>query len=136
MAINTPIWDVNLSGMFIRVPIGLYLMLAGRMKLENIEGFIETVRNFGLLPDQLAILYGVMLPWGELIIGALLFVGLWTTLSAILAALMLISYIVAVGLFPMHSEIFNKDLILLGGALALLATGAGSFSIDSFRRSG
>ena len=136
MAVNKPLWDVNLGGMFIRIPLGLYFLLAGRMKLEHIEGFIETVRTFGILPDQAAVLYGVMLPWMEVIIGFLLIVGFWTSAVAIVSSLMLFSFIVAVGIFPMHPDIFNKDIILLCASLALLATGSGAFSVDSFRRSG
>lgn len=136
MAAGEPIWNKEFSGTLIRIPLGLYFLFAGRMKLEYIDGFIETVRSFGILPDQMAVVYGVMVPWIEAAVGIMLVVGFWTTPAAILAALMLVSYIIAMGLFPMHPDIFNKDIILLCCSLALLATGGGVLSIDGFRRSG
>lgn len=136
MPTGEPIWNREFSGTLLRIPLGLYFLFAGRMKLEFIDGFIETVRSFGILPDQMAVLYGVMTPWVEVVVGIMLVVGFWTTTAAIGATLMLVSYIVAMGLFPMHPDIFNKDIILLCASLALLATGGGILSIDGFRRSG
>ena len=135
MSLSTPIWNKNLSALFIRVPIGLYFALAGRLKLQDLEGFIDTVRAFNILPNEVATVYGVMIPWVEISIGIALIFGVLTTLSAITGSLLLLSYILALGIFPNHPEVFNKDLVLLGGMLSLLASGSGSFGFDALRKS-
>lgn len=135
MSLSTPIWNKNLSALFIRVPIGLYFALAGRLKLQDLEGFIDTVRAFNILPNEVATVYGVMIPWVEIGIGIALIFGVLTTLSAITGSLLLLSYILALGIFPNHPEVFNKDLVLLGGMLSLLASGSGSFGFDALRKS-
>ena len=138
MTFSKPIWNQNLSGLFVRVPLGIYLLYAGRLKLLDPNGFIDTVRQFKILPDHLATLYAVLLPYFEILTGGLLILGLWTSVCAILAALMLLSFIIAINFFPYPENpfLFNKDVLLLCAALSLLSSGAGAFSIDNFRQGG
>lgn len=133
-ALSKPIWNPKHSGLLIRVPLGLYFILAGHMKLQNLEGFIETVRSFNLLPESLAVLYGVLIPWFELVCGIFLVIGIWTTLAAAVAAAMLLTFIYAIGVTPSNPRLFNKDIMVLGAALSLLSCGAGSYSVDEFRK--
>ena len=121
---------------FVRVSIGGYFLLAGLMKLDNIPTFVREVQAFHLLPDHLATLYGIMLPYTEVLVGTLLIAGIWTTMAAILSSLMLASYVLAIGIFPTATELYNKDLILLAGALSLVFSGAGALSVDRFRKTG
>jgi len=132
MTLNRPIWHPGLAGLLVRVPLGLYFLSAGLVTLNNLNSFIEGVKQIGFLPDKAATLYGVLLPYLEIGTGVLLVVGLWTTVSAIVAAAMLISFVMVVGIFPYPNspQLFNKDLLLLAGALSLLSSGAGTFSID------
>lgn len=142
MAMNRPIWSPSLAGTFVRIPIGLYFVLTGLVKLKDISTFIATVKALGILPDQAATLFAGLLPYIEIVMGSFLVVGVWTTLAAVVTSFLLIAFILALGLFPYSSaegqiyNIFNKDLILLGGTLSLLSSGAGAFSIDGFRQSG
>ena len=135
-ALSKPIWDAKLTGLFIRVPLGLYFLLAGHMKLTNLESFIGTVRGFNLMPDSLAVLYAVMVPWAEFICGFLLIIGIWTTLAAGVASALLMTFIYAIGITPSNPNLFNKDILILGATLSLLSCGGGSFSIDEFRKGG
>lgn len=138
MAINKPIWNVNLGGVLVRVPIGLYLFYAGYVKVLQLGTFVQSVKEFNILPENLATLYGVIIPHLEMGVGAFLVLGFCTTLASIVAACMLATYILALGIFPYvgNPYIFNKDLIVLGAVLSLLCTGSGAFSIDGFRQSG
>ena len=130
------IWNAQFSGLFVRLPLGLYFCLAGYLKLQNFEPFVETVRSFHLLPDQLAVLYGVMLPWIEIGTGVLLIFGLWTIIAASVASMLLLTFVLALGIFPTNPKLFNKDIILLFASLSLLASGGGAWSIDKFRENG
>lgn len=136
MAFNRPIWHASLAGLLVRLPLGAYFLVAGWVTLHNLGSFVEAIKAIGFLPDKAATLYGVLLPYVEIGIGALMIVGLWTTITATVAALMLGSFILVLGIFPYPSNpnLFNKDLLLLFGALSLLSSGAGAFSIDGFKQ--
>jgi uncharacterized membrane protein YphA (DoxX/SURF4 family) len=136
MHFGRPLWKSDLAGVLVRIPLGGYFILIGRHKLNNMESFVATVKKINLLPDQLATLYAILLPYTEVGVGVLLVIGLWTTLASILSSLMLASFIFAIGLFPIYPEVYNKDFLLLGASLSLLASGAGAFSVDTFRTKG
>lgn len=136
MKMNEPIGDSRYGPLFIRVPLAAYFLLAALSKLHQASAFVEEIRRFKVMPDQLATLYGILLPYVEFTAGVFLLLGIWTTLSALLAALMLFSFTLAFGFFPSGLTIFNKDVLLLGAALSLMYSGAGAYSVDSFRKSG
>ena len=136
MKANQPIGDAVFAPFFVRCAIGAFFVMAGLAKMGQIPDFIKKVESFGILSPSLSTVYGALLPYLEVGIGFLLIIGFWTTLAGILGSLLLISFIVALGTFPNASSIFNKDIILLGGTISLLFSGAGAFSIDRFRKNG
>lgn len=129
-----PVGDTGWGPAIFRVALGAYFILAGMMKLDNMAVFVRHVVDFGILPKQMAILYGTGLPYAEVIVGFLLVVGFWTILMSIIAALMLLSFIVALGFFPNDPHLFNKDIILLAGAVALMFSGSGRYGIDNIKQ--
>ena len=133
---NAPIGDSKWGPFFIRLALGAYFVLAGLSKFKNLHGFVEEVQKFGILPPDIALLYGVSLPYIEVLAGVLLVIGFWTTLGALLASLMLTSFIIAIGPFPGATKLFNKDFILLAASISLLYTGGGANSVDRFRSTG
>lgn len=136
MKLNEPLGDARYGPLFIRLPLGAYLILAALSKMHHASAFVEEIRRFKMLPDNLATLYGILLPYVEITAGVFLIIGIWTTLSALLSALMIFSFLLAFGFFPSGLNIFNKDLLVLGGALSLMYSGAGAYSVDSFRKAG
>lgn len=136
MKINEPIGNPNIGPFFLRVTLGGYFVVAGLMKLDNLPGFIEEVRKFDVMGPNVARLYATLLPYLEVVCGTLLCLGFWTTLAALIASLLLTSFVFAFKVFPNNNYLFNKDLILLAAAISLMYTGAGSLSIDKFRRDG
>ena len=131
---NEPIAAEIWGPLMLRVPLGAYFLLAGLVKLDNPNAFIGQIKAFHLLPDPLSVLYGILLPYFEIATGGLLILGAWMTLAGIVAALMLLSFVIALG--PYNGQPFNKDILLLGGALSLLYSGAGAWSVDRFRKNG
>ena len=131
---NEPIGNALYGPLLARLPLGAYFLLAGYAKLQNPDKFVMVVKKFGILPEPLATLYAILLPYVETISGGMLILGAWTTLFAILMSLMLASFIIAIGLF--EGMPFNKDLVLLGLSLSFLWSGSGACSIDRFRKTG
>lgn len=136
MKMHQPLGNPVYAPFLVRISIGGYFLLAGLMKLDNIPGFVREVQAFEILPAHLATLYGILLPYTEVIVGILLLVGIWTTAAAMLASMMLLSFVIAIGLFPSRGDLYNKDLILLAGSLSLVFSGAGALSVDRFRKTG
>jgi len=132
--INEPVGPSWWSPFIIRAALGSYFLLAGLSKLEALGAFIQQVKGFGILPENVSSLYATLLPYGEVAIGALLLLGLWTTLMAILSSLLLFSFICAFGVFPGDYDLFNKDLILLAASFSLMYSGPGGYSLDNVRR--
>jgi uncharacterized membrane protein YphA (DoxX/SURF4 family) len=134
MKMNEPIGAPAFGPLISRLVLGAYFLLAGLSKLGMLAAFVAQVKSFGVLPENVASLYGVLLPYIEVFVGGCLIIGLWTTLVGFMGSGLLISFICAFGLFPGSSDIFNKDLVLLGALLCLLYTGPGYYSIDNMRR--
>lgn len=138
-----------------RVALGLYFMFAGLGKVQGeISGGLGSFyrgKGFqGLQPDWLpryfAQPFGYAMPWVELVLGALLVVGLLGRVSAGLIALLLLSFLIAMflaeSLFKFQSAAadlpgpFHTNLILLALALLLTVTGSGRYSLDGAWRLG
>lgn len=136
MKMNEPLGNPNIGPLFLRLTLGGYFIVAGLMKLDNIAGFIEEVRKFEVLGANGSRLYATLLPYLEIASGSLLVLGFWTTLAALMSALMLASFIFALKVFPNGNYLFNKDIILLAASVCIMFTGAGALSIDKFRRDG
>lgn len=72
------------------VPAALFLW-AGVAKVTDIQGSINSVDAYDVLPDAVAELVGVVLPWAEIALAVLLTLGLFVRFAGIAtAALMLI----------------------------------------------
>lgn len=136
MKMNEPIGDSLYGPLILRSVLGAYFIISGMRLLDDIPGFIAEVQRFGILPNQMAAMYAILLPYFQIGVGGLLVIGFWTTFASMISSLMLISFVIAIGLFPTKFGPFNKDLILLASAISLLYTGAGAFSLDRFRKAG
>jgi uncharacterized membrane protein YphA (DoxX/SURF4 family) len=136
MKINEPIGSAVVSPLFLRIPLGGYFLLAGYSKLHVLPAFVDQVQSLGIVSRNLSSLYATLLPYLEIYVGAALLLGLWTTLTGIMALILLGSFIFAFGLFPGAHSIFNKDVILFGVAASLLYSGPGPYSIDKTRSAG
>jgi uncharacterized membrane protein YphA (DoxX/SURF4 family) len=142
MKISEPIGNPILAPLFVRVALGIYFVLEGRAKLSLNTGlvvpeFIREVRTLTTMPEQISTVYGILLPYLFVIVGALLLIGLWMTLTAGLATLILCSVCYMWGIYASQNPlVFNSNLILLIVAASLLYSGAGALSIDRFRKGG
>ena len=79
-----------------RVLLGGVMFYAGFLKLSNVSLFATDIAHYKLLPGVLERFLAVVLPWNEVVVGAMLLLGLWTRAAALLVAAMFGMFAVAV----------------------------------------
>ena len=84
--------NVNLV---LRIFLGGTFVLSSESKLPHHTEFVEVVKDYDLLPEMLASVYGNALPWVELLIGVYLLLAIMVRPSSFIALLMGISFMVA-----------------------------------------
>lgn len=78
-----------------RLILGGLFIFAGVSKATESQAFVDYVISYDILPETLAEVYALALPWVEIALGALLLLGLFLRLSAIGSGLVLVSFIIA-----------------------------------------
>lgn len=85
-----------LTVLFSRVALGLVLLIAGLTKFPNRKEVIQAVADYEILPYFLTRPVGVLLPWVEIGTAILLLVGVIPIIAGLLAAVLLICFIIAI----------------------------------------
>jgi putative oxidoreductase len=122
-----------------RVALAAIFVQSGFGKLTDLAGFTAGLEGRGVP------LAAVLAPLGatiEFFGGLALVLGAWTRLAAILVAGFTVAATLIAHRFwdvpaeqqAMQTIQFMKNLSILGGLLAVLAAGAGRFSVDGFRQ--
>jgi len=78
-----------------RLVLGVIFIAASITKLQDQSGFVDDVVRYGILPDILAQLYGIIVPWLELFIGCALVLGIFSRLASAVSIPLIISFVVA-----------------------------------------
>jgi uncharacterized membrane protein YphA (DoxX/SURF4 family) len=122
---------LNLGLLLARIPLGGLFLMGGLMKIagkDGVSGFVSSAMSNvpAFLPPALGKGYLYALPFVELITGAMVLLGIFTRINALVQALILISIIIAMGIQgPMISNV-----VLLGIALQFALVGGGDISVE------
>jgi uncharacterized membrane protein YphA (DoxX/SURF4 family) len=81
-----------------RVIVGGVFIWAGALKIADPLGFAQSIKNYQVVSPTLALLIAIVLPWVEVLSGALLIIGVLKRSSALLISLLLIGFIGLVAL--------------------------------------
>lgn len=79
-----------------RLILGGVLIVAGALKIGNLQKSAMSVRAYEMLPIWLANFFGYALPWVEIGIGALLILGVAVRIIGALGALIMLGFIIAI----------------------------------------
>ncbi|NPC97844.1 MauE/DoxX family redox-associated membrane protein [Nocardioides sp. zg-DK7169] len=84
------------GGLVVRVVSGAVLLVAGAVKLPDPGASVRAVRAYDLLPEAVVPTVGYLLPVLEVVVGALLVVGLLTRGAAAVAALLYLAFVIGI----------------------------------------
>lgn len=119
--------------LLIRLTLGSIFLFAGADKVMDIQAFINKVKELGLFGDNLSFIFGFIIPFAEVFIGALYIIGLFTPLTSLAIVFMCFSFIVALGPGGAPTDLpFNYNFVFIAAALTTFFAGAGSISFDKF----
>ncbi|MEO8209410.1 MAG: DoxX family protein [bacterium] len=115
---------------FIRLTLGSIFLFAGARKILDLKLFIKTVQETGQMNDTVAFVLAFILPFMEMIFGALFIIGLFTPIASFFLSCMTISFLLVLG--AGHAELpFSYNFVFLACSLATFFTGAGLISFDA-----
>lgn len=87
----------DLVGLLARLVLGGALLVAGAIKLPNLEANVLSVRAYQLpIPYELVKLIGYALPVVEVILGLVIVLGLFTRWTALLGTLLMVVFIIGI----------------------------------------
>lgn len=122
-----------------RVLIGILFVQSGLGKLTNLSGFATSLEGMGVpMPMALGAVGAVV----EFLGGVAIVLGAWTWLGALaLAGFTVAATLLAHRFWDVPAEQqrmqniqFMKNVAIIGGLLAVMAAGAGRYSVDRARR--
>jgi uncharacterized membrane protein YphA (DoxX/SURF4 family) len=124
----------NLGLLLVRLALGAMFLHAGLMKflVFGYSNFIakSSAAIPSYLPQPLGKAYLYVVPFAETIIGITLIIGLLTRISALITALMLLSFMMAATGF-IENKGPHSSLLFMFVALGLALTGPGRYSVDA-----
>jgi putative oxidoreductase len=126
--LSGPVRDVAL--LVARVLLGVVLIAHGAQKLFSFDGTTGAFAKMGVPLPQVSAAYASVV---ELVGGGLLVLGAATTIVSALVVLDMLGASLTTGSFTsvlVATHGFELEGMILVGALLLLVTGAGRFSID------
>lgn len=79
-----------------RLILGGVLLVAGALKVGNLQKSAMAVRAYELLPTAVANFLGYVLPWLEIGLGLLLILGVAVSISGLFGAIIMLAFIIAI----------------------------------------
>jgi uncharacterized membrane protein YphA (DoxX/SURF4 family) len=87
---------LDVVGLLARLVLGGALLLAGALKVGNPVGSARAVQAYDVLPFEVARYVGYGLPYLEVVVGALLVLGLFTRATAAIGTLLMIAFVIGI----------------------------------------
>ncbi|MBL8006658.1 MAG: DoxX family protein [Ignavibacteria bacterium] len=114
----------------IRISLGFLFLLAGAGKVLNLQDFIKSVQDTGQMNNTVAFVLAFILPFMEMIFGALFIIGLFTPVTSFFMACMTVSFLMVLGFG--HEELpYSYNIVFLACFISTMFTGAGLISFDA-----
>ena len=83
--------------MRVQIALGAVFVAAALPKIADPPAFAHMIYNYRLMPGALVNGLALVMPWIELVVGILLILGVWRREAALVAALLLVVFLGAIG---------------------------------------
>jgi uncharacterized membrane protein YphA (DoxX/SURF4 family) len=80
----------------LRVALGAVFIVASLDKIQNPEAFATNIANYRILPYIFINGIAIVLPWLEVLTGAVLVLGVWTKASTVIVSGLLLAFSIAI----------------------------------------
>lgn len=118
--------------LLIRLSIGLIFLISGASKAMDVEGYISDIKSLNILSENLSFIIGFIIPFVEIILGALYIIGFLTPLTSLFLSILTIGSLIASGAISDSGLHFSYNFVILACAITTLFSGAGVLSFDVF----
>ncbi len=116
--------------LLIRLTLGSMFLFAGAAKILDLRDFIRSVQETGQMNDTFAFILAFILPFMEMIFGAMYIIGLFTPITSFFLSCMTISFLLVLG-FRNEELPFSYNIVFLACSVATMFAGAGLISFDA-----
>lgn len=114
----------------LRLVVGIIFLVHGWPKLKKL---VETWGNFSMMGFKPGWFWGTIVAVLEVVGGALLVLGIWVQVPALLLAIqMLVATFWKIKNGQKFSGGYELDVILVAAALVIMTMGSGAFSLNLF----
>jgi uncharacterized membrane protein YphA (DoxX/SURF4 family) len=121
--------DASFGLLLIRLTLGGIFLVAGASKLLHLEEFIKNVKAMGIMPENAAFVFGFILPFAEILFGALYIIGFFTPIVSFVLSMLLVSFLITL---KNDAEIpFTYNWVFLACTICTMFSGAGLISFDA-----
>ena len=102
-----------------RLALAVVWLIAGLAKLPNLEQSVLAVRGYQLLPYDVALVVGYLLPLVEVLLGVLLLLGLFVRPVAVASGLIMLAFVIGIAQAWARGLAIDCGCFGGGGALSL-----------------
>jgi uncharacterized membrane protein YphA (DoxX/SURF4 family) len=120
-------------GLVFRLVLGGVLLVAGLLKYQHLDKSQMAVRAYELLPIALANFLGIVLPYLEIAVGALLIIGAAVRVSAIISGILMVAF--SIGIAQAWARGLSIDCGCFGGG-GQVAPGTANYLPELVRDTG
>lgn len=121
-------------GVVARLVVGTVWIVAGALKVSDMDASTRAVRNFQVLPEAVVPFVGHLLPLLEIVVGGLLIIGFAIPVTAAVSALMQLAFII--GIAQAWARGFQLDCGCFGGGGGTTGNAAKGYALDIARDTG
>lgn len=122
-------------GLVARLVTGGVWIVAGALKLPDPDASVRAVRAYDLLPETVVPTIGVLLPIVEVVLGAMLVLGVLTRVSGVASSLLFVAFVI--GIASAWARGLQIDCGCFGGGGEVDGdVGIGTYGIDLARDAG
>ncbi len=87
---------INYTIAILRIYLALFFILSGIVKINDLQGFAESIENYKILPFYLINITAIVIPWIEVVAGSLLLLGISIKESSIVILFLLLIFSTAI----------------------------------------